>query len=225
MVIGFFAGSKIKRQIDIVKITHLTYSETSNEFVLHVPSEYDYRLTTLDKDSFITYLLMIRENLSQPPMKIWFRPEINLGNFCTTEGMKERKYPNQEPREMSVEQFRSYVDAKKLRIKTIAENTETLISRDGKKITENDFEVLRMLGKGAFGKVVLAQKRDDGEFYAVKILEKSALLKKDSLEQIKTERSILEMARHEFIVGLEYCFHSPSRVYFAMKFMQGGELF
>jgi len=225
VVIGFFAGSMVKRQIDVIKITHLTYSETSNEFVLHVPSEYDYRLTTLDKDSFIYFLLMIRENLGQPPLKLWFKPEINLGIFCTTEGMKEKKYPTQDPREMTAEAFRAYIDAKKLRIKSIAENTETLISRDGKKITENDFEVLRMLGKGAFGKVVLAQKRDDGEFYAVKILEKQALLKKDSLEQIKTERNILEMARHEFIVGLEYCFHSPSRVYFAMKFMQGGELF
>lgn len=64
ILIGFFAGSMVKRQIDIIKITHLTYSETSNEFVLHVPSEYDYRLTTLDKDSFIYFLLMIRENLA-----------------------------------------------------------------------------------------------------------------------------------------------------------------
>lgn len=92
-------------------------------------------------------------------------------------------------------------------------------------MSEQDFEALRVLGKGAFGKVVLAKKRDDGEFYAIKILDKSQLLKKDSLDQIKTERTILEMARHEFIVGLEYCFHCPSRVYFAMKFMQGGELF
>jgi serum/glucocorticoid-regulated kinase 2 len=51
------------------------------------------------------------------------------------------------------------------------------------------------------------------------------LIKKDQIQQIKTERNILEQARHEFIVGLEYCFHSPTRVYFAMKFMQGGELF
>lgn len=152
-------------------------------------------------------------------------PEINLGEFTRTEGMKDRKYPKHEPRDITSQLFKEYVENKKQRIKIISENTETLISRDGQKITENDFEVLRMLGKGAFGKVVLAQKKDDREFYAVKILEKAALLKKDSLEQIKTERSILEMARHEFIVGLEYCFHSPSRVYFAMKFMQGGELF
>lgn len=64
VVIGFFAGSKVKRSIDIDKITHVTYSETSNEFIVHVPAEYDYRLTTLDKDSFILFLIMIRENMN-----------------------------------------------------------------------------------------------------------------------------------------------------------------
>ena len=194
--------SKALRSIELDKITHVTYSETSNEFVVHVPLEYDYRLTTLDKDSFISYLIMIKENSGHPPIKIWFMPEINLGEFTRTEGMKDRKYPKHEPRDITSQLFKEYVENKKQRIKIISENTETLISRDGQKITENDFEVLRMLGKGAFGKVVLAQKKDDREFYAVKILEKAALLKKDSLEQIKTERSILEMARHEFIVEI-----------------------
>lgn len=67
-----------------------------------------------------------------------------------------------------------------------------MISRDGKKLTENDFEVLQMLGMGAFGKVVLTRKKDDGELYAIKILNKVDLIKKDQIQHIKTERSILE---------------------------------
>jgi serine/threonine protein kinase len=66
-----------------------------------------------------------------------------------------------------------------MKIKETTEQTETLISKDGKKLTENDFEVIRMLGKGAFGKVILTRKKDDGELYAIKILNKSDLIKKD----------------------------------------------
>lgn len=57
---SLFKGSKIKREVDIRKITHVTYSENSNQFVLHVPSEYDYRLRTLDRDEFILYLIWLR---------------------------------------------------------------------------------------------------------------------------------------------------------------------
>lgn len=92
-------------------------------------------------------------------------------------------------------------------------------------MTENDFEVIRVLGRGAFGKVILSQKKDDGELYAVKIMNKADLIERNQIEQIKTEKDILEEVRHPFLVCLEYCFHSPSRIYFAMKFMQGGELF
>jgi len=56
-------------------------------------------------------------------------------------------------------------------------------------------------------------------------MSKADLIQKNQLEQIKTERDILEQVRHPFVVGLEYCFHSPTRIYIAMKFMQGGELF
>lgn len=43
-LLGFFSGNKVKRAIAIKDITHITYSEYSNEFVLHVPTQYDYRL-------------------------------------------------------------------------------------------------------------------------------------------------------------------------------------
>jgi hypothetical protein len=72
--------------------------------------------------------------------------------------MKERVTHKSEPSEITPEGFKNYTENKKQRLKTIVENTETLISRDGKKMSEQDFEALRMLGKGAFGKVVLAKK-------------------------------------------------------------------
>ena len=75
------------------------------------------------------------------------------------------------------------------------------------------------------GKSLLTRKKDDGELYAVKIMNKGEVIVKNRIEQIKTEKDILEKVRHPFLVGLEYCFHSPSRIYLVIKFMQGGELF
>ena len=126
---------------------------------------------------------------------------------------------------MTAEQFKAYFTEKKVKQIEESKNTETLISADGKKLTEQDFEVIRVLGRGAFGKVILTQKKDDKMLYAVKIMNKADLIERNQIEQIKTEKDILELVKHPFLVGLEYCFHSPSRIYFAMKFMQGGELF
>lgn len=126
---------------------------------------------------------------------------------------------------MTSEQFKNYYTERSQKKMEESKNTETIISSDGKQLTENDFDIIRVLGRGAFGKVILTQKKDDKELYAVKIMNKGDVIEKNQIEQIKTEKEILEKVRHPFLVGLEYCFHSPSRIYFVMKFMQGGELF
>lgn len=104
-VASLFSGSKVKRSIDIAKITHLTYSESSNQFVVHVPSEYDYNLRTLDRDEFIVYLLTIRDKMNCPPVKIWLRPEINLEKYSKTDTMKNTVFPSSTPKSFSANQF------------------------------------------------------------------------------------------------------------------------
>lgn len=139
--------------------------------------------------------------------------------------MKQNAFPPGPAMSMTSEQFKNYTNERNLKKIEDSKNTVTLISSDGKQLTENDFEIIKVLGRGAFGKVILTQKKDDGELYAVKIMNKGDVIEKNQIEQIKTEKDILERVRHPFLVGLEYCFHSPSRIYFVMKFMQGGELF
>lgn len=96
---------------------------------------------------------------------------------------------------------------------------------DGENVSEKDFEIIWVLGRGGFGKVILTQKKDSKKLYAIKIMNKADLISKNQVEQIKQEKHILEALDHPFLVKLEYCFHSPSRIYLAMKFMQGGDLF
>lgn len=82
-----------------------------------------------------------------------------------------------------------------------------------------------MLGRGAFGKVMLVEKKDTKEVYALKSLRKEEIIDKDQIEHTKTEKMILEHVNHPFLVNLVYAFQTPEKIFFVMQFMRGGELF
>ena len=92
------------------------------------------------------------------------------------------------------------------------------------KISEKDFKVLRLIGKGNFGKVFLVQKESNGMFFAMKVLKKK---EKDSNQKLHTitEKNILLKVQSPFIVELKYCFQDFKKLYIVMEFIQGGELF
>ena len=81
------------------------------------------------------------------------------------------------------------------------------------------------MGRGAFGKVMLVEKKDTKEIYALKSLRKEELIDKDQIEHTKTEKMILEHVNHPFLVNLAYAFQTPEKIFFVMQFMKGGELF
>ena len=79
-------------------------------------------------------------------------------------------------------------------------------SSNEKKVTMEDFELLKVLGRGAFGKVVLCREKTSKTMYAMKILKKSAIFQKNEVEHTLTENRVLQTIRHPFIVGLKYSF-------------------
>ncbi|KAF1333476.1 Agc/akt protein kinase, partial [Globisporangium splendens] len=86
------------------------------------------------------------------------------------------------------------------------------------------FHVNRVLGKGTFGTVVLAERKNTGEIFAVKILEKSSMSNYDKL-RTKTEMRILRDVHHPFIAPLRFSFQSHSRVFLGMEYYPGGSLY
>ena len=112
--------------------------------------------------------------------------------------------------------------------------TETIIQEKNSKVTEKDFEVLSILGKGGFGTVVLAKKvsregrqkeRDEGNLYAMKIVKKYKVLSSKDTDHTKAERNILTTMDHPFIVKMMYAFQTKARLFLVLEFAQGGELF
>lgn len=91
--------------------------------------------------------------------------------------------------------------------------------------TMDDFEMLKVLGKGTFGKVVLCREKTSRQVYAMKILKKDVIVAKDEIAHTLTENRVLQMAKHPFLTSLEYSFQTPDRLCFVMEYVRGGELF
>ena len=96
-----------------------------------------------------------------------------------------------------------------------------------RKMHATDFDPLRCLGKGTYGTVLLVKQACTGKLYAQKQFRKASLtVRKQLVEQTKTERSILESINcHPFVVKLYYAFQDHEKLYLILEYAQGGELF
>lgn len=89
----------------------------------------------------------------------------------------------------------------------------------------DSFKMIRVIGKGSFGKVFLVKEHKTGQMYALKVLRKDNIIKRNQVEHTKTERSVLGYVKHPFIVGMNMAFQSKDKLYFVLDFCAGGELF
>ena len=105
---------------------------------------------------------------------------------------------------------------------------KTIIAKGKKKNQPslNDFELLKVLGCGAFGKVVLVVHKETKKPYAMKALKKNNILEDDEMEITMTERNVLAMGGQcRFITSLYCSFQSTDRLFFVMEYLNGGDLF
>ena len=219
--------SGLRRKIPIARIEAVTYSTVVNAFVLHLPKEYDYHLLTHRRDELLRYLVLLHRRVSPARrLKLFPVEETDLGRFTKSEHASASCWPTGvAPIELDVAGFDRFLDERRASERKSIENTETLISRGGDKVHEGDFELLKTLGRGYFGKVFLCRKRQSGGLYAMKVISKMDIIRRDFFESVRNERAILETVSNPFVVSLKYCFASSCYVFFVMDFKQGGELY
>lgn len=104
-------------------------------------------------------------------------------------------------------------------------------------ISLQDFELLKVIGRGSYAKVFLAeyrprhlrnnpqQNRQTPRLYAMKVIKKSIVNDDEDIDWIQCEKNVFEKAtNHPFLVGLHSCFQTPSRLFFVIEFVTGGDL-
>ncbi|KFK26444.1 hypothetical protein AALP_AA8G249200 [Arabis alpina] len=87
------------------------------------------------------------------------------------------------------------------------------------------YEIGRTIGEGTFAKVKFAQNTETGESVAMKIMDRSTIVKRKMADQIKREISIMKLVRHPYVVRLYEVLASRTKIYIILEYITGGELF
>ena len=89
----------------------------------------------------------------------------------------------------------------------------------------NDFNLLRVIGRGSYAKVMMVELKKTKRIYAMKVIKKSLVSDDEDIDWVQTEKHVFEIAtNYPFLVGLHSCFQSPSRLFFIIEFVRGGDL-
>ncbi len=114
---------------------------------------------------------------------------------------------------------------RKLSFKAI--NNSAKLIKPNTSINMNSFRFISVLGRGHFGKVILSQYKQSGEYYAIKALKKGDILHREEVESLMSEKRIFEIinrGQHPFLINLFACFQTPEHVCFVMEYANGGDL-
>ena len=234
--IYYLKNKTLKLKISYSEILGITFSKLSNEFIFHlILDEQDYIFTSKNRNLLITQLSKIYESNTKTRLKLCEVDQKNLKQYITP---KKDKIKNKSTSKMD-EKF--LIDTKKFieqnekinekdlekdkiektrKVGTIFSNHKTI-----KNVGVDDFKLIKVIGRGSYGKVCLVQFKQTNDLYAMKSLKKNVLLDEDQVESALLEKRILQSLNHPFLVGMEFCFQTEERVYFILPFIRGGELF
>ena len=88
-----------------------------------------------------------------------------------------------------------------------------------------DFDVLTTLGTGTFGRVVLSRHKENKDYFALKMMRITEVIRLKQIEHVKNEKEILAQISHPFIVNMLWAYHDNTYLYMLLEFVPGGELF
>ena len=228
----------MKRRIPLNIILGITINKLTDEFVIHgIESEYDYYYISHKRSQILQTIYTAYTELEPESQKFKFTSlsEKSLKAYVTS---KKDKKSDPTITRMDKEHYSNIEDFLLQKNKTVGEinhngvvgpniptNTVYSSHKQVKEVKLEDFKVLKVIGRGSFGKVCLVEYLPTHETYAMKSLKKDVLIEQEQIENTLLEKEILQTIDYPLLCGLVFCFQTDERIYFILPFLSGGELF
>jgi len=172
-------------------------SSSSLISVSKTPSPYGFSSTPLPNTTFSSRFLF----------RAFFSPPPSTESLAKT--IETMKLSDQVKKQLQA----------KLNDKTTEQSRAT-----AKKMSIADFDTISIIGRGAFGEVRVCRKKDSKEVFAVKVMKKSEMLKKNQVSHIRAERDVLALCDNPLVVKLYYSFQDDKNLFLVMEYLPGGDL-
>lgn len=199
--------------------------EVEDDMYAHAQNDYTFVSNKSDDFEHVPQQIL-EENHAQNPFEVQQEPQSTFDNF---------DYSNKLLPEAQIPVSDEIVSARKLQEfpqQPAQEHHHAHHHRSTKlkrrrRIGLDDFQFLAVLGKGNFGKVMLAESRNTLKLCAIKVLKKDFIVENEEAESVKSEKRVYLTANkemHPFLLNLHCCFQTENRIYFVMEYISGGDL-
>ena len=224
---------ELKRRIDLKTLIGITISKNSEEFVIHCSNiDYDYHYSSQRRNIIIEIISKNYELIVQTEINLYELSDKSLSQYVTTKDEKEKK----------ISYTRMPKKAKKLNVKEylFGNTSKTDIDKNKNKnrnsitikqkfknikVNYTDFELIKVIGRGFIGKIILVKYKKDGKYYSMKMMRKDQIISEELQDNILLEKNILMEAQCEFILSLSFFFQTKERIYYITPFLPGGDLY
>lgn len=208
----------------------MTISKKTNEFIIHgKDKEYDYHYVANNRLTILETINEAHKALHENNSKLHFSIlDLNsLKNFVTKKTEKDTDADFCRMDKDNLNDLDEYIAEEKEDKEIINEIENINLAKSAANLPPklDDFKLLKVLGRGSFGKVFMVQYKKNGKIYAMKCLKKEQLLIDNQIKNTLLEKEILQNINHPFLCQLVFCFQNEDHVYFVMPFIGGGELF
>ena len=219
----------LKRRIDLKTLIGITISKNSEEFVIHCKNiDYDYHYSSPRRKIIIEIISKNYEINVEQEIKLFELQDKNLNEYVTSKEEKEKQISyTRMPKNIKSLNVKDYLFGNQS--KTEIDKNKNIVPIKPKfkyiSVNYNDFEIIKVIGRGFIGKILLVKYKKDGKYYAMKMMRKDQIISEELQDNILLEKNILIESQNEFILSLSFFFQTKERIYFITPFIKGGDLY
>ena len=206
----------LKRRIDFKTVIGITLSKVSDEFVIHCNDiDYDYHYISPRKKMVVEIIAKNYQIINEEELKLFELPLKSLTTFVTTKKEKEKqknstRMPNKG--NISVNDY-LFGNKSKTDIKSLPKKGRKSTFQDVA-VQHDDFELIKVIGRGSVGKIILVKYKKDQKYYVMKEMRKDQIISEGLMDNILVEKNVLMEGECEFILTLSFFFSDSTKIIF-----------